>query len=1077
MRHRTSRPLVIATVAMTVAATLSMTGGAVSAAPPATSHGKTVTLVTGDRVTVLANGQLRVRPGIGREKVSFGTITAGQHKYVIPNDAMPMIAGGSLDRRLFDVPTLVADGYDDAHRSDLPLIVGHDRKTSFAGATVRRDLPALGMTAATASKTGTFWSSSDKSGATRIWLDGKRKVTLDQSVPQIGGPVAWAAGFTGKGTTTAILDTGIDATHPDFAGKISETKDFTDTTLDDKVGHGTHVASIITGSGAASNGKYKGVAPDTKLAIGKVCGDQYCEDSAILAGMTWAAQTVHADVVNMSLGGSDSPGIDPIEQAVDDLSASTHTLFVVAAGNDGCDGCVGSPGTAAAALTVGAVDKQDKLANFSSRGPRAEDDAIKPDLAAPGVGIVAARAKNGVIGTPADNPRYVSLDGTSMATPHVTGSAAILAGEHPDWTGQQIKTALMASAKTLDGIGVFSQGAGRVDIGRAVSQNLVASPPSVSVPTQLWPHNDDTPVDRQVSYHNYGKSPLLLTLSVEATSPGGQPAPDGTFALSTTNLTVPAGGDASVTVTTNTRGDAPIGEYTGRIVATSGDQTVGTPIAVNKEAEKYTLTVTGIDVHGRTPYAMVGVLADYNATEPGFFSPSAIETGKMTVRVPKGTYGFGMFLVGPKGSPDPSSVFAAPVVNLDHDITLHADARQAKPLDVTVDNPTARLSSAEVDAFFRTNALDVGVGSQGATLDGLRSASLGGAGPKDRFEAAVSTTFAEPGPNGDFVNSPYAYHLSDQRHGTMYDGFTQHVKTSRLAVVHNRQQKVSADPYTSRTGTAMFPDGTLTTAGLSFGQDTNPTADYVQYLTPGMRWLLYDVQGDFQQWTDGKLYQAGKHDETFFGGIMGPSVTDAIRSARVYPDRMIVPLEMMSDGDPHHGGIAAGATADSSVLYRNGVKIAERGADGLGYEGPSGEASFRLEAQLAQTAIPTSTDVRASWTFTTQKTTDYRGVFLPLFTLRFAADVDRARKGRFVLPVNLNWQVGASKPKVTLPTVEYSVDDGKTWRKALTVPAGDGRWVTVVDNPANGFVSLRTNAVDTAGNTSSATIIRAYAVK
>ena len=148
-------------------------------------------------------------------------------------------------------------------------------------------------------------------------------------------------------------------------------------TPDDTVGHGTHVASTIAGSGAASGGKYRGVAPDATLLFGKVCENDGCTDSAILAGMQWAAVEQHAAVVNMSLGGGDTPEVDPLEEAVETLTAQTGTLFVIAAGNDGVDGSVGSPGTADAALTVGAVDRDDELADFSSRGPRVGDDGAQ----------------------------------------------------------------------------------------------------------------------------------------------------------------------------------------------------------------------------------------------------------------------------------------------------------------------------------------------------------------------------------------------------------------------------------------------------------------------------------------------------------------------------------------------------------------------------------------------------------------------------------------------------------------------------------------------------------------------------
>jgi subtilisin family serine protease len=131
----------------------------------------------------------------------------------------------------------------------------------------------------------------------------------------------------------AVLDTGVDATHPDLAGRIKQTQNFTSSAdTVDRFGHGTHVADIVAGSGAASNGSRKGVAPGADLLVGKVLGDDGAGyDSWIIAGMEWAAAQ-GATVVNMSLGGDPTDGTDPLSEAVDRISADSGTLFVVAAG-------------------------------------------------------------------------------------------------------------------------------------------------------------------------------------------------------------------------------------------------------------------------------------------------------------------------------------------------------------------------------------------------------------------------------------------------------------------------------------------------------------------------------------------------------------------------------------------------------------------------------------------------------------------------------------------------------------------------------------------------------------------------
>ena len=175
-------------------------------------------------------------------------------------------------------------------------------------------------------------------GVEKVWLDGRVAATLKESVAQIGAPDAWAAGYDGTGVTVAVLDTGVDVNHPDLEGQIDDTASFVPgEAVADINGHGTHVAGTIAGTGEASDGDYNGVAPGADLIVGKVLGgaDGEGQDSWVLAGMEWAAES-GADVVSMSLGDTmPSDGTDPMSQAVDALSEQYDTLFVIAAGNAG----------------------------------------------------------------------------------------------------------------------------------------------------------------------------------------------------------------------------------------------------------------------------------------------------------------------------------------------------------------------------------------------------------------------------------------------------------------------------------------------------------------------------------------------------------------------------------------------------------------------------------------------------------------------------------------------------------------------------------------------------------------------
>ena len=445
------------------------------------SQAATVTLVTGDRVLVTGAGT--DRPSATVLPREDGTIPlvetrrVGKDLYVYPADAADALAADLVDEQLFNVTGLVIQGYDDASTKTLPVIARYQGKVDVAkappatprGATKTRNLKSIKAVALKADKKQArdFWadttSRKSKAGAhlEKLWLDRKLSASLDRSTAQVGAPQAWASGLTGDGTKVAVLDTGVDGQHPDLEGRIAGSEDFTGSfggALTDPDGHGTHTASTVGGSGAASDGAKKGVAPDADLLIGKVLDDfGFGAESWIIAGMEWATGQ-GADVVSMSLGSSGPPGdcTDPIAAAAQSLSTSSTSLFVIAAGNNGpANNTVSSPACAPAALSVGAVDRSDETAVFSSRGPAAFTHTLKPEIAAPGVGIEAARSG----GRGAD--AYVGMSGTSMATPHVAGAAAILKQANPGLTGAQVKELLVSSAEDSISGDVRESGAGR----------------------------------------------------------------------------------------------------------------------------------------------------------------------------------------------------------------------------------------------------------------------------------------------------------------------------------------------------------------------------------------------------------------------------------------------------------------------------------------------------------------------------------------------------------------------------------------------------------------------------------------
>lgn len=295
----------------------------------------------------------------------------------------------------------------------------------------------------------------------RLWLDLPLHTWLDTSVPLIRAPQVWGAGYKGRGRKVAVVDTGIDASHPDFAGRIMALTDFTGEGPQDLDGHGTHVAGILAGGGQASAGKYKGVAPEASLYMAKVLDRSgFGLTSQVIAGLEWAMEQ-EVDVINLSLGGEGPcDGTDALSEACD-LVVERGFVVCVAAGNTGpAAASIGPPGCARLVITVGASTDQDQVADFSSRGPT-EDGRVKPDIVLPGMAIISCRAKDTSAGEPI-SPHYTASSGTSMATPHASGLAVLLLQARPDLTPAQVKSLMMGTARDL-GQRAEVQGAGRGD--------------------------------------------------------------------------------------------------------------------------------------------------------------------------------------------------------------------------------------------------------------------------------------------------------------------------------------------------------------------------------------------------------------------------------------------------------------------------------------------------------------------------------------------------------------------------------------------------------------------------------------
>ncbi|HET6861090.1 MAG TPA: S8 family serine peptidase [Streptomyces sp.] len=1066
-------------------------------APAKTKPPATVTLITGDRVTVGADGKVvRLVRGKGREGIGFSMRRDADHTYVVPQDALRPVADGVLDRQLFDVAQLVEDGYGDAHRSTLPLIVGYRQdgagaaartaaRDPFAGVAVRerRALPAVDGEAFEAPKAGApaLWASlTGRSSAfsaasarpvARVWLDAKVRATLAESVPQIGAPAMWASGYTGKGIKVAVLDTGVDETHPDLRGVETVQKNFsTSPDTEDRYGHGTHVASILAGSGAKSGGRYKGVAPGVRLLDGKVLADDGSGSvSDIVAGMQWAVDQ-GAKVVNLSLGFLDTPGDDAAETAVARLSGKA--LFVVSAGNEGeASRTVRSPASAPAALTVGAVDKNDELAPFSSRGPNL-NGAPKPDITGPGDDITAA------LSTQSEAPSgegYVSKSGTSMAAPHVAGAAALVLQQHPDWNGARLKALLTGSAKPHPRLNANQQGSGRVDLTRAAKALVAAEPGSLGFGTHAWPHADDKPVAKTLTYRNYGAQAVTLKLSASGVDPSGGPAPAGLFTVKDAQLTVPAGGSAKTTVTADTRRGSVDGVFGGTVLASGGGQQVRTGLVTEREVESYDVTVQHIDADGASPAAYATTINPTDGQGARTELPYRAN-GTVVQRLPKGSYQLESLVFARDNE---VGFFVQPVLEVNKNVAVTLDSRKAKPMAVKAPDPTAKLVTSVVGYH------DAAAGFNSWSTNGVppvRTAALGPA--SDTMRAQFNGVWKTPGAAGRNID----YRLAFNRKGSFFTGLNRTVTRADVAEV---KLGFGASATGARGQVHITPlDELGSGVGIQEPQEQKLPQATTHYLSAaGVRWSWRASQLNSRSEVrmvytkEGVTYKPGSsHTLKFNTGVVGPDLAAGSphqQGVERIGDSVLAMIPLFNDGS---GNLGTSTPTSGFTRLESGGRILAEGpaTDWLSAEVPAASAAYRLTVEASRSAADTSTSTKVAgvWTFTSARPASGGAVRLPLSTVRFAPKLSlhgtAPAGGTLTVPLKLGGAAAAAGQVAAL-TVKASYDGGRTW-KPLTVTTGaQGARSVSVKHPATAkAVSFRVDLKDRGGNTVRETITNAY---
>ena len=444
-------------------------------------------------------------------------------------------------------------------------------------------------------------------GVREVYPSVRFAASLDRSVPAIGAPTLWGPQLStsGQGTKIGIIDDGIDQRHPFFnpagyvmppgfpKGQASHTTAkvivarvfqapsprprYSNLPFDPQESeHGTHVAGIAAGNAntqaTLGGGRVaiSGVAPSAYLGnyrvltVPTISNVGLDGNSPEIAAGIEAAVRDGMDVINLSLGEPEiSPGRDLVIRAIEGAAAA-GVVPVVAAGNDfGAygNGSVASPGAAAAAITAGATSVAGRMASFSSAGPTPQSLLLKPEVSAPGLGILSS--------VPAREGTWASLSGTSMAAPHIAGAAALLTQRHPTWTVAQIKSALAVTARpALEGgsreASTTRQGAGIVDLPKADQPLLFAQPVAAS----LGFLRPGRATSRRVLLSDAGGGAGEWAVSVSR-----QRATPGVSVSAPARVTVPG----ALAVTATARAGAAQGDATGFVVLSRPGQTRRVP--------------------------------------------------------------------------------------------------------------------------------------------------------------------------------------------------------------------------------------------------------------------------------------------------------------------------------------------------------------------------------------------------------------------------------------------------------------------------------------------------------------------
>jgi hypothetical protein len=586
-------------------------------------------------------------------------------------------------------------------------------------------------------------------------------------------------------------------------------------------------------------------------------------------------------------------------------------------------------------------------------------------------------------------------------------------------------------------------------------------------------------------------------MSFAVTGPKGVPAPTAMFAVTPATLTVPAGGQAAVQVTANTRGEHPAGVYGGSLVATADGAVVQrTPVGLELQPQEFNLTLNNIDRSGKPTYLARVIIA---SLDTDFIEAQDSMTGtSVRRRLPKGRYLVSSTVMDLNPTRAVTALTYADL-SLGADTVLDMDARLGKPVSVGVTKPGAVQTGGYVNVTATVGAGETFGYGIGGPFDEVFSAGLG-TGSTKHVDSKVSAYFARRQADGATTNSPWTVAVALSEPHTILDGYTRVVQERELATVQNDFAASAAGKSAAlKTNYPSWPR--LGRDEWGAGNELALPGRRTDYYASegGVAWDVEfdnEVAGAFDWAPDilvpmmyfdesEKVYQAGRtYHESWNKGVFGPAFPVKTRPGQQGLTRignmLDIAASVYSDDQSRLG--SAALVGRFGRLTRDGVVLYQGNATGGHYDVPAGDAEYKLLINTGRLPLNTlSTQNQVTWTFRSAEAPADTATKLPVSVVRFTPDLDdhnRAGVGGWdLIPFTVQRQGGAKPASTTGLEIEVSYDDGRTWRPAIVQRNGEYGAASIVrpTGMTSGFVSIQSRATLSDGGMVEQKIVRAFA--